>query len=435
LNVLILGGGGREHALAWAIARSPDAERVVCAPGNAGTGRIAENVDLDASSGSDVVAYCRTEEIDLVVVGPEVPLVAGVADGLRAEGIAVFGPGAAGARLEGSKAFAKEMMEAEGVPTARAATVRSVTEAAKALEWLGGRVAVKADGLAAGKGVVMAPTKDVALETVRAFVEGYAFGEAGTRVVLEEWLEGEESSLIAFVDGEEVRALVPSQDHKRARDGDQGPNTGGMGAYAPYPGLAGADLERAVDTCLRPLVAGFARRRIDFRGVLYAGLMIGADGPRVLEYNVRFGDPETQVLLPLFDGDLLGTLNAVARGELGTLPPLPVSRRAALTVVAASAGYPESSDKGRVIRGLEPPDDRGDVIVFHAGTARREDGAVVTAGGRVLAVTGRGGTLAQARRLAYEALDGIDFEGMHYRTDIGARTLGNVAATSGGENG
>ncbi len=432
MNVLILGGGGREHAITWALSRSPEADRLICAPGNAGTGRLAENVSLDASSGTKVAEFCRREEVDLVVVGPEAPLVAGVADELRRENVAVFGPDAAGARLEGSKAFAKEIMEAEGVPTARAATVRSVTEAAKALEWLGDRVAVKADGLAAGKGVVMAEDKETARETVRRFVEDGVFGEAGAQVVLEEWLEGEEVSLIAFVDGETVRPLVPSQDHKRAYDGDRGPNTGGMGAYAPYPGLTAADLERAVDTCLRPVTAGLRRRGIDFRGVLYAGLMIGPDGPKVLEYNVRFGDPETQVILPLFDGDLLQTMNAVARGELASAPSVSVSGRSAMTVVAASAGYPESSDRGRVISGVEEPDDRGDVIVFHAGTTRRDDGSVVTAGGRVLAVTGLGDTLADARRVAYDALGGIGFEGMHHRADIGARTLGNVGAAPGG---
>jgi len=431
VNILILGGGGREHALAWALGRSPRADRILCAPGNAGTGRISENLPLDPSDAVAVTAACRRGSVDLVVVGPEAPLVAGVADALRAEGIAVFGPGRDAARLEGSKAFAKELMDAEGVPTARSATVRGVSEAAKALDWLGERVAVKADGLAAGKGVVMAASRAEAVAAVKRFTEERAFGAAGERVVLEEWLEGDEASVIAFVDGEEVRVLVPSQDHKRALDNDEGENTGGMGAYAPYPRLAGAALDDAVDRCVRPIVNGLARRGVSYRGVLYAGLMLGPDGPRVLEYNVRFGDPETQVILPLFDGDLLAAMEATAHGRLAGLPPFRVRPGAALTVVAASAGYPATSDRGREIAGLEAGDDRGDVLVFHAGT-RREGERILTDGGRVLAVTGLGATLAEAKTRAYDALSGITFTGMHHRADIGARTLRDVAASQGG---
>jgi len=431
VNVLILGGGGREHALAWAVSRSPALRRLVCAPGNAGTARIAENAALDPSSGADVAAFCRREEIDLVIVGPEAPLVAGVADRLRAEGVAVFGPGAEGARLEGSKVRAKEIMREAGVPTARSATVSTVSEAVKALEWLGERVAVKADGLAAGKGVVMAGSRTEAREAVRAAVEERRFGAAGERVLLEEWLEGEEVSLIALVDGEEVRPLVPSQDHKRAHDGDQGPNTGGMGAYAPYPGLTGAALEQAVSSCVAPVVRTLAHRGVAYRGVLYAGLMLTADGPRVLEYNVRFGDPETQVVLPLVEGDLLEALAACARGELAGSPPLGIRPGAALTVVAAAAGYPGSYRKGDPIEGLAESDDRGNALVFHAGTASGPDGSIVTSGGRVLAVTGLGKTLAEARRAAYGVLGTLHFEGMFHRSDIGARGLAFAAAPEG----
>lgn len=420
MNVLILGSGGREHALAWAIAKSSRVGRLVVAPGNAGTERLAENVALDVAEARDVATFVRREKIDLVVIGPEGPLVRGVGDAVAAEGCACFGPGAAGAQLEGSKAHAKAVMEAEGVPTARSAVVRSVTEAAKALTWLGERVAVKADGLAAGKGVVMAEGRDVAIEAVRAAVEARVFGEAGDSVVLEEWLEGEEASLMAFVDGEEVRPLVPSQDHKRAFDGDRGPNTGGMGAYAPYAALSGAALETAVDRCLRPIARALVRRGVTYRGILYAGLMITADGPKVLEYNVRFGDPETEVVLPLIEDDVLEVLAAVARGELASLPPLRTSRRAALTVVAASRGYPASVEKDQRIEGLESPDDRGDAVVFHAGTSLRGPD-VVTSGGRVLAVTGLGATLAEARDAAYRTLATIRFEGMFFRRDIGAR--------------
>ncbi len=426
MNVLILGSGGREHALAWAASQGQAARDCLVAPGNAGTARIAENVPLDPVDPAAVAALARDRSVDLVLIGPEAPLVAGVADALRAEGFAVFGPGAAGARLEGSKAHAKAVMERAGVPTARSATVRSVTEAAKALAWLGDRVAVKADGLAAGKGVVMAASKDEAIAAVRASVEGRAFGAAGQVVVLEEWLEGEEVSLMALVDGEEIRPLVPSQDHKRAFDGDQGPNTGGMGAYAPYPNLTGAALASAVDTCLRPVARLLAADGVPYRGVLYAGLMLTKDGPKVLEYNVRFGDPETQVVLPLLGENALGYLAATARGELASTPTIAPSTRAALTVVAASRGYPQTAEKGRRIEGLDVDDDRGDALVFHAGTALAGKD-VVTAGGRVLAVTGLGDTLAAARTAAYRALATIRFDGMHHRRDIGARALaGNL---------
>ncbi len=428
MNVLILGGGGREHALAWSISKSASCHRLQVAPGNAGTGRIGENVALDAAGGRDVLSFCRREDVDLVVVGPEAPLVAGVSDALRAEGVPVFGVGAEGARLEGSKVHAKEMMLAAGVPTARSATIRTVEEAEVALDSLGERVAVKADGLAAGKGVVMAGTREEAIEAVRAAVIDRAFGEAGVTVVLEEWLEGDEVSVLALVDGREVRPLTPSQDHKRALDGDRGLNTGGMGAYAPYAGFTGDALADAVETCIVPVVDRLARQGADYRGVIYAGLMRTADGPKVLEYNVRFGDPETQVVLPLFAGDILEAFAACARGELAQAPAFERRPGAALTVVAASAGYPVSSDSGRVIEGLGEDDDRGEAIVFHAGTAVGPDGQIVTAGGRVLAVTGLGSTLAEARDAAYGTLGSIRYEGMFHRTDIGARGLAALCA-------
>jgi len=422
VNVLILGSGGREHALAWAARRDPEARRILVAPGNAGTERIAENVAIDPVDVAAVTSVVRREEIDLVVIGPELPLVAGVADAVRREGVAAFGPGAAAARLEGSKAHAKALMQTEGVPTARSAVVRSVTEATKALAWLGDRVAVKADGLAAGKGVVMASSRTEAVAAVRAAVEDRAFGAAGNVVVLEEWLDGEEVSLLAFVDGEEIRVLPPSQDHKRALDGDAGPNTGGMGAYAPYAGLDDAALSGAVDTCLRPVARALARGGAPYRGVLYAGLMRTPQGPRVLEYNVRFGDPEAQVLLPLLGADALALLAATARGELARAPaPAAAGPAAALAVVAAARGYPASPERGKTVEGVDGPDDRGDAVVFHAGTARSGE-RVVTAGGRVLAVTGLGPTLAAARDAAYRTLATIRFDGMFFRRDIGARS-------------
>ncbi len=430
MNVLILGGGGREHALAWGIAKSRGTRRLVVAPGNAGTARLAENTPLDPTNGSDVAAFCRRESIDLVVIGPEAPLVAGVADRLRADGRLVFGPSAEGARLESSKAHAKEFMRAAGVPTAKSAIVRSVAVAAKALEWVGARVAVKADGLAAGKGVVMASGCDEALAAVRAAVEERVFGDAGAVVVLEEWLEGEELSILALVDGEEVRALPPSQDHKRAFDGDTGPNTGGMGAYAPVPWLPRAEADALVERCVAPVARELARRGVVFRGVLYAGVMRTKDGPRVLEYNVRFGDPETQALIPLVDGDLLEILHACAAGTLAAIPEVRAKKGAALTVVAAAQGYPGAVKSGVPIEGLEADDDRGGAIVFHAGTTRTADGRIVTAGGRVLAVTGLGTDLATARRTAYDALESIRFPGMFHRTDIGSRGIARAGDAS-----
>jgi phosphoribosylamine--glycine ligase len=373
--------------------------------------------------GPGIVRLCRSEEVDLVVVGPEAPLVAGIADRLRAEGFAVLGPGADGARLEGSKAHAKELMHAEGVPTARSATVRSVAEAAKILHMLGEQIVVKADGLAAGTGVAVTASHEEALRAVRACVEERRFGPAGSTVVLEERLEGEEASLIALVDGEEVRPFVSSQDHKRALDGDRGPNTGGMGAYAPYLGLSGAAMEAAAEACIAPVARALVRRGVTYRGVLYAGLMLTGQGPRVLEYNVRFGDPEAQAVLPLVDGDVLEAFAACARGELAGAPGLGIRPGAALTVVAASAGYPGEFAVGRRIEGLEEADDRGNVLVFHAGTRGDPEEGLVTAGGRVVAVTGLGASLAEAREAAYNALRTIRFEGMFHRSDIGARGL------------
>jgi phosphoribosylamine--glycine ligase len=423
VNALILGGGGREHALAWAVSRSANLDRLLVAPGNAGTDRIAENVSIPMAKPGELLSFCRNEDVALVLIGPEAPLVDGLADALRGSGVAVFGPGAEGARLEGSKVYAKEFLRAEGIPTARGATVRSMAEVEAALERTGERVAVKADGLAAGKGVVMAENRDEAIEAARDALERDAFGAAGHAVLLEEWLEGEEVSLIALVDGEEVRPLVPSQDHKRAFDGDTGPNTGGMGAYAPFPRLTGAELDDAVASCLQPVAAGFARRGVDYRGVLYAGLMMTPEGLRVLEYNVRFGDPETQVVLPLFDGDLLAAFEACARGELAGAPEFRLRPGAALTIVAASGGYPGDYSTGAEITGLSGEDDQGDTLVFHAGTKRLDDGTIITSGGRVLSVTGLGSDIETARGAALGRLSEIRFDGMFHRNDIGRRGL------------
>jgi phosphoribosylamine--glycine ligase len=420
MRVLVLGGGGREHALAWGLRKSSGLERLFVAPGNAGTARIAQNVALAPENAGEVAAFCRREKIDLAVIGPEAPLVAGVADALRRENVLVLGPSLRGAILEGSKSHAKAMMDRAGVPTARHATVRSVAEAAKALAYVGKRVAVKADGLAAGKGVVMAANENEALAAVRAAVEERAFGEAGAAVVLEEWLEGEEVSLMALVDEEATRLFPASQDHKRAFDEDQGPNTGGMGAYAPVPWLSPRELEEMHTRCIVPIARALANDGIVYRGVLYAGIMRTKEGPKVLEYNARFGDPETEALIPLAGSDLLETFAACARGELSRLPAPPAQAKAALTVVAAARGYPGPVEKGVEISGLDPNDDRRNGIIFHAGT-KLEGERIVTAGGRVLAVTGLGSDLAEARRVAYDLLGTIHFEGMFYRRDIGRK--------------
>jgi phosphoribosylamine--glycine ligase len=420
MNILVLGGGGREHALAWGLKKSPGLGRLFVAPGNAGTARLAQNVAVAPENANDVLALCRRESIELVVIGPEAPLVAGVADVLRREKILVFGPSLQGALLEGSKSHAKAMMDRAGVPTARHATVRSVAEAAKALAYLGERVAVKADGLAAGKGVVMAGGEEEALAAVRAAVEKRAFGDAGASVVMEEWLEGEEISLMALVDETHTSLLPASQDHKRAFDGDQGPNTGGMGAYAPVPWLSTRELQEMEARCIAPMARALAADGIVYRGVLYAGIMRTREGPKVLEYNVRFGDPEAEALIPLTGNDLLETLAACASGELARLPAPRSPAKAALTVVVAARGYPGPVEKGLEIVGLDECQDREDGIVFHAGT-KLEGGRVVTAGGRVLSITGLGSDLAEARRVAYDLVDHIHFEGMFCRRDIGKK--------------
>jgi phosphoribosylamine--glycine ligase len=410
--VLVLGGGGREHALAWKIAQSPMLERLVCAPGNPGTAGLATNRPVVANDPAAVTALARDERTELVVVGPELPLTRGVADALRRAGIPVFGPDAAAARLEASKAFCKEVMASAGVPTAGHRTFddpRAAEAHARAL----GRVVVKADGLAAGKGVVVAATADEAVEAVRALS---ALGEAGSRLVLEEVLEGEEVSVIALTDGERFVLLPPAQDHKRLLDGDRGPNTGGMGAVTPV-GLDPAALARIGETVIAPVLREMARRGHPFSGALYAGLMLTTAGPRVLEFNARFGDPEAQVLVLQLGEDLLPLLHACATRTL-VGRPLTVAPGASVGVVLASAGYPGAPRTGVPITGVERL--TGTTQVFHAGTAL-EQGKLVTAGGRVLTVCARAPSLSEARQVAYGAAGRIHFEGMQLRHDIGER--------------
>ncbi|NOJ81338.1 phosphoribosylamine--glycine ligase [Myxococcus xanthus] len=415
VKVLLLGSGGREHALAWKLSQSPLLTQLLCGPGNPGTAKLGTNVALRADVPEEVAAFAKREAVDLVVVGPEAPLVAGVADALADAGIACFGPVAAGARIEGSKAFAKEIMAEAGVPTAAFQTFTDMA-AAEAYAVAQGRIVVKADGLAAGKGVIVAHDVEAARAAVRAVG---AMGVAGQTMVLEELLEGEEVSAMALCDGERYAMLPLSQDHKRVGEGDTGPNTGGMGAYSPAPFLSAAQLAEVGERVVAPTLAVLRRRGIPFRGVLYAGLMLTRSGPKVLEFNARFGDPETQVLMMQLGEDLLPLLDACARGAL--VPRTLVSAPgASVGVVLAARGYPDAPEKGQRIEGLEavPPD----ATVFLAGTEAR-DGGVVTAGGRVLTVCARGEDLAQARERAYAAVKAVRFEGMHFRRDIGARGM------------
>ena len=416
MNILVLGGGGREHALAWAIKQNPKCDRLVVAPGNAGIPDIGETAALDICDPAAVTAFAAEEAIDLVVVGPEAPLVAGVADALVAVGIAVFGPSAAAARLEGSKAFTKEICAAAGVPTAAWAAFDDLAAAQAYLARVGAPIVVKADGLAAGKGVTVAPDMATAAAALAALFEA-----PGARVVLEEVMAGEEASFFVLCDGETALPIGTAQDHKRAFDGDEGPNTGGMGAYAPAPVLTEALQAQAMDRIVRPTLAEMVRRGTPYRGVLYAGLMIDAGIVRLVEYNVRFGDPEAQVLMMRLGGQVLDLMLACAEGRLAQMA-VHWAGDHALSVVLAARGYPGAHATGEAIRGLDAlPDDSWN-MVFHAGT-RMADGQLVSAGGRVLNVTARGATLAEARARAYAMVDAIEWSGGFCRRDIGWRAL------------
>lgn len=421
MNVLVLGSGGREHALAWAIAKSPRLDSLFVAPGNGGTATIAKNVPLDMNDADAVIGFARSENIDLVVVGPEAPLVAGVADAIRAAGIAVFGPGAQGARLEGSKSFSKEFMLAHGLPTARYKKCTSQDEAMDYLHEVGAPIVVKADGLAAGKGVVVAEDMEEAEEAVRDCFAG-DFGEAGSVVVIEEMLEGPECSMLAFLSEAKALAMPCAQDHKRAFDGDLGPNTGGMGVYSPVPCVT-PELEAAMQEIMQNAAAATAKEFDDaYTGVLYGGFMLTAEGPKLLEFNARFGDPETQVIMPRLESDALEAFYMVATGKLDALD-LRWTDQVAVCVVLASDGYPGSYEKGKVILGIEEAEELDGVTVFHAGTAFNQDDELVTNGGRVLNVVALADTFEDARELAYEACDKINFEGKQYRHDIALRAL------------
>ena len=420
IDILLLGSGGREHALAKKLAESPRCGTLYIAPGNGGTLQEGVNVALAEDDSEAVAAFAREEGIGLVVIGPEAPLVAGVADSVRAAGIACFGPGAEGAQMEGSKRFSKELMERAGIPTA---AYGSFTDEEAALAYVreqGAPLVVKADGLAAGKGVVVATEQGQAEEAVRECFAG-AFGDAGSTVVIEECLTGPECSLLAFTDGKTVRPMATAQDHKRALEGDRGPNTGGMGVYSPVPIVTDEELavmkQVMVDT-----VAELAAEGIDYRGCLYGGFMLTPEGPKVLEFNARFGDPETQVILPRLKNDLVDVMLACAEQRLDEVE-LSWRDEWAVAVVLTSAGYPGSYEKGKVITGVEDADALDGVTVYHAGTAVTDTGELVTSGGRVLAVTALGDTFEAARDLAYAACEKIDFEGKTLRHDIGLKAL------------
>ena len=417
MNILVIGSGGREHALFWKLSESPQTERIYAIPGNPGMG---EMTDIAVTDNAAILQFAKEKDIGLVVVGPEVPLMNGLVDDLEAAGIPAFGPRANAAEIEGSKSFAKDLMKKYGIPTARY-EVFAEAEAARAyIRSEGTPIVVKADGLAAGKGVVVAMTEQEALDAVDAIMEHNSFGDAGARVVIEEFMEGEEASLLAFTDGTVIRPMISAQDHKRAFDGDKGPNTGGMGTYAPAPVMTPELTERAVEEILKPTISAMEKEGRAYRGCLYLGLMITADGPKVVEFNARFGDPETQVVLPLLDGDLVQIMHACAGGTLADVP-IRWKDGAAVGVVLAAGGYPASYEKGNEIYGIGNAEKLG-ALVFHAGTAKK-NGKIVTNGGRVLGVVGMGKDIASAVQSAYDAVDQISFKGEYHRKDIAHRAL------------
>ncbi len=420
MNILILGSGGREHSLAWAVMQNPKCDRLIVAPGNAGIAQIAECAALDIENGGAVVSFAEANAIDFVIIGPEAPLAAGVADRLREAGVLVFGPSAEAARLEASKSFTKEICDASNAPTAAYARFVEAEPAKAYIREQGAPIVVKADGLAAGKGVIVAMDEQTALDAIDDMFGG-AFGGAGAEVVIEEFMDGEEASLFVLCDGEDILSVGTAQDHKRVGEGDTGLNTGGMGAYSPAPVLSAEIEARAMDEIVRPTIAEMKRRGTPFQGVLYAGLMIKDGQPRLVEYNVRFGDPECQVLMMRLGAQAMDLMHAAAEGRLRETR-VNWADDHAMTVVMAANGYPGSYEKGTVIKGLgDLPEDSSN-MVFHAGT-QADGGEVVASGGRVLNVTARGATLQDARDRAYAMVDGVDWPGGFFRRDIGWRAL------------
>src|SRR6184192_1274000 len=416
MRILVVGSGGREHALVWKLRQSPHTERIFCAPGNAGTAEIGENVAIPASDLETLVRFAKENRIDLTVVGPDDPLAAGIVDLFTAEKLRAFGPTKSAARIEASKIFAKELMRSQKIPTAEARTFSDSSEALHYCEQLEFPVVIKADGLALGKGVIVAADRVAARSAIDEMMNQGRFGDAGRRVVIEDFLRGTECSLHALVDGSNYRLLESARDHKRALEGDQGPNTGGMGAFSPANNWTKKLQSKFETEIMQPLLRGFMQKGITFHGLLYPGLIITAEGARVLEFNCRFGDPETQVLLPRMKSDLLPLLEATIDGNL-TKCAIEWDTRAAVTVVLASGGYPDKYETGKTISGLDDAAKLEDVRIFHAGTKRADD-EVKTAGGRILAVTALGSTLEAARARAYDAVSRIHFENCHYRRDI-----------------
>ena len=422
MRILVVGSGGREHTLCWKLASGENVEKVFCAPGNAGTANVAENVDVKVDDLKALADFAESNDIELTVVGPEVPLCAGIADVFKEKGLKVFGPDKAGALLEGSKKFSKEFMERYGIPTAEAASFADESEAkAYVSAKIAGKpgIVVKADGLAAGKGVVVASTEEEALNAVSECFSG-AFGDAGATVLIEELLLGEEASILALTDGETIIPLASSQDHKRALDGDLGPNTGGMGAYSPAPVVSNALMSEITDKVLKPFLRGVREEGMDYRGIIYAGIMVTEDGFKVLEFNVRFGDPETQAVLARLESDLGDVMLKTAEKRLVEVE-LEWSVEPAVCVVMASEGYPGSYEKGKLILGIDEAEKNG-AVVFHAGT-KKVDGDIATAGGRVLGVTAKGRDIHEAAVAAYAAVEKISWDGAQYRKDIAHRAI------------
>jgi phosphoribosylamine--glycine ligase len=429
MRVLVVGGGGREHALVWKIAQSPLVTKIYCAPGNAGIAELAECLPISPTDIQLLLAFAEANQVGLTVVGPEAPLIAGIVDAFEAKGLPIFGPSADPARIEGSKAFAKDLMRSSGIPTAKYWICESLPDARECLRShytthdSDTGIVIKADGLAAGKGVTVADNEEEARAALDRIMGERVFGSSGDRVVIEERLYGEEASIMAITDGTSIIPLLPSQDHKRAYDGDLGPNTGGMGAYAPVPVISHDTVHFTVERIIRPAVDAIRGLGIPYRGALYAGIIVTAEGPKCIEFNCRFGDPETQAVLPLLDSDLVEMLLAVSDCRLEQVQAA-WKRQAAAAVVAASEGYPLADKAGVPITGLERAQSDPSCLVFHAGT-KREGDEVVTAGGRVLSVTGLGGTLSEAITAAYAGMSKIHFDGMFFRSDIASRALGS----------
>ncbi|EJQ90680.1 phosphoribosylamine-glycine ligase [Bacillus cereus ISP3191] len=418
MNVLVIGRGGREHALAWKFAQSEKVEKVYVAPGNEGMRDVATPIDIDENDFDALVLFAKENHVELTFVGPEIPLMNGIVDRFKEEGLRVFGPNKAAAVIEGSKAFTKELMKKYNIPTAAYETFTDYEEAVQYIEKVGAPIVIKADGLAAGKGVTVAMTLEEALQAAKEMLQDVKFGEASKKIVIEEFLDGQEFSLMAFVNGTTVHPMVIAQDHKRAFDGDKGPNTGGMGAYSPVPQISESAVQEAIETVLHPTAKAMIQENRSFTGILYAGLILTNDGPKVIEFNARFGDPETEVVLPRLENDLVDVCNAVLDESKLTLQ---WSEESVIGVVLASKGYPEAYKKGEIIKGL---DALQDVIVFHAGTAMKH-GDFVTNGGRVLFVTCKANSLQEAKDTVYKEIGKIESDGLFYRSDIGYRAIGH----------